>query len=250
MVVSASAALPVADFELTVDELARRAGLPVRTIREYQTIGLLPSPERRGRIGIYRTAHLARLELIGRLQDRGYSLAGIRDLVGSWRDGADLGEVLGLEADQLVHLDEPGQPATLDQLAALLPALVPDRLADLLACGVVDVCGPDRYCVPSPSLLQLTIDAIAVGYEPGKVLALLKTIRDATAVIAGAAVDILTDRPANADADRLVALARRGRGLLAHGTGRLTIHAIGRHLGIDHDGDTTTALRRLLGSDQ
>src|SRR5918995_1282070 len=204
--------------ELTVDELATRAGLPVRTIREYQTMGLLPSPEHRGRVGIYRGAHLARLELIGRLQHRGYSLAGIRDLVGSWRDGADLGEVLGLEADQLVNLDEPGAPATPDQLAALLPTLVPHRLDDLLATGVVEACGPGRYCVPSPSLLQLAVDAIAVGYDPDAVLALLATIRGATTVIARATVALLADRPANGDADQLVALATRGRGLLAHGT--------------------------------
>jgi DNA-binding transcriptional MerR regulator len=238
---------PGAGVEMTVDQLATRTGLPVRTIREYQTMGLLPAPERRGRIGIYRGAHVSRLELIGRLQERGYSLAGIRDLVGSWRDGADLGEVLGLEADQLVHLDEPGAPATPDQLAALLPALVPDRLDDLLATGAIEACGPARYCVPSPSLLQLAVDAIAAGYEPDAVLTLLTTIREATNVIAGATVALLADRPANGDADQLVALATRGRGLLAHGTGRLTIHAIGRQLGIAHDGDTTSALRQLLG---
>jgi DNA-binding transcriptional MerR regulator len=237
---------PREELELTVDELATRAGLPVRTIREYQTVGLLPSPERRGRVGIYRGAHLSRLELIGRLQERGYSLAGIRDLVGSWRDGADLGEVLGLEADQLVHLDEPGTPATPDQLTVLLPSFVPHRIDDLLATGVIEACGPGRYCVPSPSLLQLAVDAIAAGYEPDAVLALLTTVRDATAVIADATVALLTNRPANGDADQLVALATRGRGLLAHGTGRLTIHAIGRQLGIDHDGDTTAALRQLL----
>ncbi|CAN5716029.1 hypothetical protein BH20ACT2_BH20ACT2_04380 [soil metagenome] len=232
--------------ELTVDQLATRAGLPVRTIREYQTTGLLPGPERRGRIGIYGATHLARLALIGRLQDRGYSLAGIRDLVSSWSDGADLGEILGLEADQLVHLDEPGAPTTLDQLVALLPALIPDRLDELLAAGIIEVCGPDRYCVPSPSLLQLTLDALAAGYEPDRVLELLGTIRNATAAIASASVELLTDRPTDADPDQLVALATRGRGLLAHGTGRLTIHAIGKALGIDHDGDTTTALRQLL----
>jgi DNA-binding transcriptional MerR regulator len=250
MDVPASTSRPGDRAELTVDELATRARLPVRTIREYQTMGLLPSPERRGRVGIYRAAHLARLELIGRLQERGYSLAGIRDLVVSWRDGADLGEVLGLEADQLVHLDEPGTPATAAQLATLLPALVPDRLNDLLATGVVETCGPDRYCVPSPSLLQLAVDAIAAGYGPDRVLALLTTIRDSTAVIASATVALLTDRPDGSDADQLVALATRGRGLLAHGTGRLTVHAIGRHLGIDHDGDTTTALRQLLETDR
>lgn len=239
-------ATPPRELELTVDELAARAGLPVRTIREYQTMGLLPSPERRGRVGIYRGAHLARLELIGRLQDRGYSLAGIRDLVGSWRDGADLGEVLGLEADQLVHLDEPGAPATADQLAAVLPTVVPDRLDELLATGVVDLCGPGRYCIPSPSLLQLAVDAIDAGYAADAVLALLTTIRDATTAIANASVALLTDRPADGDPDQLVAFATRGRGLLAHGTGRLTIHAIGRQLGIDHDGDTTAAVRQLL----
>jgi DNA-binding transcriptional MerR regulator len=225
---------------MAVEELSARTGAPVRTIREYQTIGLLPSPERRGRVGIYRSAHLARLQLIGRLQDRGYSLAGIRDLVGSWRDGADLGEVLGLEADQLVHLDEP------DQLEALLPTLIPERLDDLLAAGIIEACGPGRYCVPSPSILQLTADAVAAGYPTDAVLALLTTIRDATTVIADATVNLLSDRPAGSDAAQLVALATRGRGLLAHGTGRLTIHAIGRQLGIDHDGDTTAALRRLL----
>jgi DNA-binding transcriptional MerR regulator len=246
MDVPAMTAPPGDGGELTVDELARRSGLPVRTIREYQTIGLLPSPERRGRVGIYGRAHLARLQLIGRLQNRGYSLAGIRDLLGSWRDGADLGEVLGLEADQLVHLDEPGAPATPDQLAALLPTLVPGRIDDLLAAGIIEACGPARYCVPSPSLLQLTVDAVAAGYPPDAVLALLTTIRDATTVIAGATLDLLRDRPAGSDAAQLVALATRGRGLLAHGAGRLTIHAIGRQLGIDHDGDTTTALRQLL----
>jgi DNA-binding transcriptional MerR regulator len=237
---------PHDELELTVDALATRAGLPVRTIREYQTMGLLPPPERQGRVGIYRGAHLARLELIGRLQARGYSLAGIRDLVGSWRDGADLGEVLGLEADQLVHLEEPGAPATADQLAALLPTLVPDRLDELVATGVIDLCGPGGYCVPSPSLLQLAVDAIAAGYAADAVLALLTTIRDATTTIADATMALLTDRPAKADPDQLIALATRGRGLLAHGTGRLTIHAIGRQLGIHHDGDTTAALRRLL----
>jgi DNA-binding transcriptional MerR regulator len=233
---------------LTIDELASRTALPVRTIREYQTIGLLPGPERHGRVGIYRTSHVTRLELIGRLQRRGYSLAGIGDLLASWRDGADLGEVLGLDADQLVHLDEPGAPASLEQLSRILPTLVPDRLADLVTSGVVEVCGPDRYCVPSPSLLQLVVEALAVGYDADRILELLGTIRRATTVIADATIELLGERPPTATTDQLVALATRGRGLLAHGTGRLTVHAIGRALGVDHDDDTAAAMRTLLGT--
>lgn len=225
---------PIPDtYELSVDELATRAGLPTRTIREYQTMGLLPPPERRGRVGVYRLAHLHRLQLIGRLQERGYSLAGIRDLLTSWHDGDELTDILGLSPDELVHLDEPGTPATLDQLARLLPQLVPDRLDDLLAAGVIDLCGPSRFCVPSPSLLQLTVDALAAGYQPAEVLALLIAVHDAADLVATAAHELLARPPTGVEPDRLDALATRGRGLLAHGTGRLTIYTLGQRL--DHD---------------
>jgi DNA-binding transcriptional MerR regulator len=232
--------------EWSIDELARRARLPVRTIREYQTLGVLPAPRRRGRIGIYRPSHLDRLELIGRLQARGYSLTSIRDLLGAWRDGADLGEVLGLAPDQLVHLDEPGVPATLDQLATVLPALVPDRLDELLASGAVEACGPDRYCIPSPSLLQLAVDAVGAGYAPEQVLALLQTIGAAAGTIADATTALLGHPPPDADRDRLLALAERGRGLLAHGTGRLTVHTIGRRLGATDEDSVASVMRQHL----
>jgi DNA-binding transcriptional MerR regulator len=232
--------------EMTVDELAQRAGLPVRTIREYQSLGLLPGPQRRGRVGYYRHSHLARLQLIGRLQRRGYSLAGIGDLLDSWRDGADIGTVLGLAADELVHLDEPGAPVGLHQLARLLPDLVPGRLEDLLANGVVARCGPDRFCVPSPSLLQLLLDCTSAGYPPDRVLALLATIASATARIADVTVEMLTNPPDGADAEQIVRLARRGRGLLAHGTGRMTINLIGRRLADTAPDSDSSNLRAAL----
>jgi DNA-binding transcriptional MerR regulator len=235
--------------EWTVDDLAQRAGLPVRTIREYQTLGVLPAPRRRGRVGIYGPSHLVRLELIGRLQTRGYALAGIRDLLGAWRDGADLGEILGLAPDQLVHLDEPGVPATLEQLTKVLPSLVPDRLDDLLATGAVEACGPDRYCIPSPSLLQLAVDAVAAGYTAAQVLAMLHTIGRAAAAVADATIALLGDPPPDAHRDRLVALAERGRGLLAHGTGRLTVHTIGRRLGVTDEASVAGALRQYVGGE-
>jgi DNA-binding transcriptional MerR regulator len=236
--------------ELTVDELAQRVGLPVRTIREYQTLGLVPPPARRGRVGIYGPAHVTRLALIGRLQERGYSLAGIGDLLGAWRDGADLSEVLGLAPDELVHIDEPGAPASLDQLARLVPDLVPDRLEDLVATGVVERCGPDRFCVPSPSLLALTIDALAAGYGPDRVLALLTAIGQAAGSVAASAAALLAEPPAGADPERLAALATRGRGLLAHGTGRLTVHSLGRALGITDETTAADAVRARLEGDR
>jgi DNA-binding transcriptional MerR regulator len=243
-------ATPDPTFELTVDELARRVGLPVRTIREYQTVALLPPPRRQGRVGIYGASHLLRLQLIARLQERGYSLAGIRDLFSAWRDGAELGEVLGLGPDQLVHIDEPGVPATAEQLARLLPGLVPDRIDDMLATGVIDACGPDRYCVPSPSLLHLTADALASGYDPDRIMELLGVISRAADAIADTASAVIAERPAGVDTSGLVAFATRGRGLLAHGTGRLTIHRLGRRLGITDEATAPERLRQLLEVDE
>jgi DNA-binding transcriptional MerR regulator len=233
-------------LELTIDELARRADLPARTIREYQTIGLLPPPRRRGRVGVYGESHRSRLDLIGRLQQRGYSLAGIRDLLLAWRDGDDLGEVLGLRPDQLVHVEEPGAPATIEQLEQLLPGLVPQRLSELLATGVVELCGDATYCVPSPSLLHLAADALRVGYAAETILGLLDVLGRAADSVADAAVAAVTRRPPDATPEDLVAFATRARGLLAHGSGRLAIHALGRHLGITDEADVADGLRRMM----
>ncbi|MFJ2861958.1 MerR family transcriptional regulator [Kitasatospora sp. NPDC087314] len=63
---------------LTVDELAARAGVTVRTVRFYGTKGLLPPPELGPRrVGRYGAAHLDRLELIEELQRQGLTLAAI-----------------------------------------------------------------------------------------------------------------------------------------------------------------------------
>lgn len=230
--------------EWSVDELAGRVGLPVRTIREYQTMGVLPAPRKRGRVGIYGPSHLRRLELIARLRARGHSLAGIGDLLGNWSAGADLGEVLGLEADQLVHIDEPGAPATIAQLQTLLPSLIPQRLDDLEATGVVERFGPE-FCVPSPSLLQLAIDTLAAGIAPDDVLTLLAVIHTATSHVADHVVDQLEQLPNDADAHAVATLLARGRGLLAHGVGRLTLHRIGRRLGVDDDTDLARTLDQV-----
>ncbi|MCS0637991.1 MerR family transcriptional regulator [Streptomyces sp. LP05-1] len=63
---------------LTVDELAARAGVTVRTIRFYGTRGLLPPPAiGPRRVGHYGAEHLLRLALIEELQRQGMTLSAI-----------------------------------------------------------------------------------------------------------------------------------------------------------------------------
>ena len=105
------------DEPLTIDDLARRVQLPVRTTREYHTMRLLPPPERRGRLGLYGDQHIQRLRLIIRLQRRGYSLAGIRDLLGAWERGSDLTTLLGVGGGE-APLDETPLRLTRAELLA------------------------------------------------------------------------------------------------------------------------------------
>src|SRR5580700_6221771 len=83
--------------QMTIEELASQAGTATTTVRMYQAKGLLPPPERRGRIGYYGQGHLARLRLIAQLQEQGFSLASIKRLTDAWEDGRSLDDVLGLE---------------------------------------------------------------------------------------------------------------------------------------------------------
>ncbi|GGR30680.1 MerR family transcriptional regulator [Streptomyces netropsis] len=70
------------DPTLTVDELAARAGVTVRTVRFYSTRGLLPPPEiGPRRVGHYGPDHLSRLALIEELQHQGLTLAAIERYV-------------------------------------------------------------------------------------------------------------------------------------------------------------------------
>jgi DNA-binding transcriptional MerR regulator len=62
----------------TVDELAARAGVTVRTVRFYSSRGLLPPPVLGPRrVGRYGEQHLARLDLIGQMRRQGMTLAAI-----------------------------------------------------------------------------------------------------------------------------------------------------------------------------
>src|SRR5437764_10012509 len=85
---------------MTVDELARAARTTSRNIRALQTKGVLPGPALLGRTGEYGAEHLVRLEVILRLQARGFSLAAIRELLAAWETGATLEDVLVLPPRQ------------------------------------------------------------------------------------------------------------------------------------------------------
>ena len=72
-----------------IDELARKAGLTVDTVRYYAREGLLPPPRKAGRHRLYGPDHLERLTRIRELQERRFSLAAIKALLDVDRPGIE-----------------------------------------------------------------------------------------------------------------------------------------------------------------
>ncbi len=72
--------------ELLIHELARRAGISIRTIRYYIEEGLLPQPTYEGKYSKFTLNYLERLELIRRLKDSYLPLREIREIMSSLSD--------------------------------------------------------------------------------------------------------------------------------------------------------------------
>jgi len=102
--------------EFTIDGLAARTGMTVRTLRFYATEGLLPAPQRRGRVAYYDARHRMRLDLIRTLQEHGYTLAAIERV--------------------LVRIPVDADPAEYAVHAAVLAPWLPDQTEELDRAGL------------------------------------------------------------------------------------------------------------------
>lgn len=69
--------------ELTIGQVARSAGVATSAIRYYESIGLLPEPERESGQRRYDASVLGKLAFIGVAQSAGFKLEEIGELVGA-----------------------------------------------------------------------------------------------------------------------------------------------------------------------
>ena len=148
---------------MTIDELARRTGTTARNIRAYQTRGLLPPPRMVGRVGHYDEGHVARLAYIARLQQRGFSLAAIRDVLAGWEEGRSLGDVIGFEeALTAPWSDEAPERFTRSELDELFGELDEATLGRAVQLGLLVPEG-DAFRAPAPRLLRVGAELLASG---------------------------------------------------------------------------------------
>jgi DNA-binding transcriptional MerR regulator len=236
--------------EYRIDELARIAGTTSRNVRAYQERGLLPPPVKKGRVGIYTESHLARLRLITSLHDRSYTSAQIVELILSWEQGRNLGEVLGLEeALNSPWTDEVPIYLPIEQAREFLAASDADpTLFDrIVALGVLKPDG-DRCLVPSPQLVDTVAELVGRGFKLVDLIGLHERIAPAIDDIARRMVEagaarLIEERgeawlPRDSEVGEVTVLLLRLRqlamssvqGLLAHAMERHVADVMGEHL--------------------
>jgi DNA-binding transcriptional MerR regulator len=182
----------MAEFDLTIDELARRAGTTARNVRAYQARGLLPPPRLIGRVGYYGDGHLARLTLIARLQERGFSLAGIAALLNTWEEGGSLSDLLGFEAALATPWNEEGeQMVSLDDLLRMFPQ-IEDPVPFIERAVELDLLVPhgEGWRAVSPRLLRIAADLASRGIPLSALLDVAAELREDTLAIAARFVEL------------------------------------------------------------
>jgi DNA-binding transcriptional MerR regulator len=151
---------------MTIDTLARRAGMTTRNIRAYQTRGILPSPRLVGRVAYYDSGHLARLKYVNQLLQRGFSLSVIHDLLSANEEGRSVRDLLGFEeALTAPWSDEAPERYSLERLTELFPEIAEDDLLleRSVALGLLVRKGGDEYEAPSPTLVDVGAELVASG---------------------------------------------------------------------------------------
>ncbi|MFF9850795.1 MerR family transcriptional regulator [Streptomyces litmocidini] len=157
----------------TVDELAARAGVTVRTVRFYGTRGLLPPPVIGARrVGRYGADHLSRLALIEELQRQGMTLAAIErylEQLPSDLSAQDLAIHRALVASWAPESAETITRRELERRAGrALTGRDVDRLA---AMGVLDRTDEDDTYRLDGALLRLGVELLDVPIEHETILA-------------------------------------------------------------------------------
>lgn len=158
-----------------VDDLAARSGVSVDTVRYYQTQGLLDQPERDGRVAWYSDEHVDRLERIGELKQKGFTLAAIRRLFAGELDPAD--EALVLAVGGSSPDEGGGELLTLEQLAERT-GISPSLLQAIAREGLLtsrDHDGHEMYSSSDVGVIEAGLELLEAGLPLSELLALARS---------------------------------------------------------------------------
>jgi DNA-binding transcriptional MerR regulator len=174
---------------MTIDELARRVDMTARNIREWQTNGLLPPPQRRGRIGIYTDDHISHIERIKSLRVQGFPLDVIRRILD--QSGESAPEVRRLASEVLSPANLTGSmEVKRADLAEQFGVEAEQYLAD---CGLIDVVDDELLVITDTRTFDYIEKLIAIGLPVDKVARALSHMTNHHIASMQAFVDLYRD---------------------------------------------------------
>jgi len=159
---------------MTIDELARRVDMTARNIREWQTNGLVPPPQRRGRIGIYGDDHIAHIERIKSLRAQGFPLDIIRRILD--QSGQSAPEVRRMASEVLSPANLTGslEMKRVD-LAEQFGAEAERYFTD---CGLIEIVDDELLVITDTATFDYVEKLIAVGLPLDKIARALAHMTD------------------------------------------------------------------------
>src|SRR5687768_3364607 len=159
-------------MEYRVEQLAAACDVSVDTVRYYQSKGLLPPPERSGRVAHYGPEHLDRIREIRALQRRGLTLALIKRMVEGSLDRGDQGLAAAVarahsddEDEEFLSLEEVAERSGVP--TALLRAV---ERAGLSIGRKID--GEERYTLTDVEMVRRGLRLLDSGFPLDELLGL------------------------------------------------------------------------------
>jgi DNA-binding transcriptional MerR regulator len=176
-----------------VEQLAAACEVSVDTVRYYQARGLVPQPEREGRVAWYREDHADRIRQIRALQRQGLTLAAIRRVLDGELGLADAGLAAAVAAERGEKAD--GELLDLEAFAAasgVPPSLIQAVEREGIRIGLA-VDGQVRYTRGDIELVRTALRLLEFGLPLGGLLALARDADDAMRGLADRAVELFDE---------------------------------------------------------
>ena len=177
-----------------VEQLAAACDVSVDTVRYYQSRGLLPQPEREGRVAWYGDVHAGRIRRIRELQRKGLSLDAIGRVVDGEHGEADA-DLAAAVAEARERAGDDGELLTLDAFAGA--SGVPASLIQAVEREGIrigrDVDGEARYTAGDIELVRTALRLLEFGLPLGDLLTLAGDADRALRALAERAVELFDD---------------------------------------------------------
>jgi len=179
-------------MKFRVEQLAAACEVSVDTVRYYQSRGLLPQPDREGRVAWYGAEHAERIRRIRDLQARGLTLAAIGRVVRGELGPADADLAAAVAAARGVD-----DPSLLSLEAFSAASGVPASLIQAVEREGIriarDVDGEPRYTASDIELVRTALKLLEFGLPLGDLLGLAREADGALRGLAERAVDLFDD---------------------------------------------------------